>query len=117
MQKGAHEVLVTMGREGSLVATRDSVYDIPVYRLSDTVEVTGCGDVYLAAYVVKRVKGLCPDEAGHFASAVAGLAACAHGVPPLTASEAMKLVSGVQAADRRPRLRRPRPGSNLKHSS
>jgi len=115
--KGAREVLLTMGRDGSLVATRDGVYDIPAYRVSDEIDSTGCGDTYLAAYVVKRVEGLCPEEAGHFASAVAGLVACAQGVPPITAGKATKLVSGARATDIGPRLRRSHPGSNPEHSS
>jgi sugar/nucleoside kinase (ribokinase family) len=117
MHKGAREVIVTMGRDGSLVATHDSLHDIPAYQVSDEIDTTGCGDVYLAAYVVNRVEGFCPEEAGHFASAVAGLAACARGVPPLTAGEAIKLVSGALATDIRPRLRRSHPGSNPEHSS
>ncbi|MGH6921360.1 MAG: PfkB family carbohydrate kinase, partial [Geminicoccaceae bacterium] len=70
---GAREVLITRGSRGSMVfADGDAIAvdAVPPRRLADA---TGCGDTYLAAYMIRRMTGADRAACAGFASAAAAL--------------------------------------------
>jgi len=70
---GIKEVVITMGKRGSLIFSEGRFYDIPAYPPEKEVDVTGCGDTYIAAYIYKRLKSFDIEFAGKFAAATATL--------------------------------------------
>lgn len=70
---GVKEVLLTLGSYGSIVYVDGQFYETPAYKPTQEIDATGCGDTYVMGYVLKRAQGASPDEAAHFASAVASL--------------------------------------------
>ncbi len=74
-QMGVKEVVITLGSEGSLIYTGESFCSIPAYKPAHFKDATGCGDTYMAGYLFKRSKGADVEEAGYFASAMAGVKA------------------------------------------
>ena len=75
LSKYVKEIVLTLGSKGSMVYYNGEIYEIPVFRPRKVTDVTGCGDVYMAAYLFMRLKGFHPQSAGLFASFVAGLKA------------------------------------------
>ncbi len=69
---GVGEVIATLGDEGAILSLGDEAYRIPAYRV-EAVDPTGAGDVYLAAYLIERLRGGEPTWCGAFASATASL--------------------------------------------
>jgi len=69
---GVGEAIATLGDEGAILSLRDEAYRIPAYRV-EAVDPTGAGDVYLAAYLLERLKGGEPPWCGAVASAAASL--------------------------------------------
>jgi len=75
-------VVVTMGVKGALlrrhVANDRNAYAVSVTHIPTTqvqeVDVTGCGDVHLAAFVVAKMNGMVDDDAVHYANKAAGVA-------------------------------------------
>jgi len=70
---GAREVLITLGDRGSIIYCDGKLHAIAAYKPQQCVDVTGCGDTYAAGYLYCRGQGASPDEAGHFAAAMATL--------------------------------------------
>lgn len=83
---GIAEVLLTLGRLGSIVAANGEVIDIPVVPETQTIDATGCGDTYVMAYIYRRSQGDSPREAAGFASSAATFKL--EGGGPLKATEA-----------------------------
>jgi sugar/nucleoside kinase (ribokinase family) len=70
---GVREVLITRGSRGSVVygdGDRLEIDAVPPRRVADA---TGCGDTYLAAYMIRRMSGADRVECARFASAAASL--------------------------------------------
>lgn len=70
---GVKEVIATLGSKGSVILVENKIFEIPAYSPKTVVDVTGCGDTYMAAYLTMRLKGLSVADAGKFASGMAGL--------------------------------------------
>lgn len=70
---GVKEVVITNGSMGSLIYSNGVFYDIPAYRPVNLIDATGCGDTYMAGYLLQRVKGIDIQQAGEFAAAMASL--------------------------------------------
>jgi len=68
-----NEIIVTLGSKGSTIYYEGNLYKIPVFKPRRFVDVTGCGDTYMAAYLAMRYYGFDPKESGLFASMIAGL--------------------------------------------
>jgi len=83
--RGAREAVVTLGSRGAVICSADRLYHIPPAAASDVIDVTGCGDTFIAAYLHRRLGSEDVDEAGRFASAVASLALAQFG--PFDATE------------------------------
>lgn len=65
---GVPEVLVTFGRDGSLVITRDAAEHVPAREIPS--DPTGAGDAYAVSYVAARAGGHAPVSAARRATAV-----------------------------------------------
>ncbi|MCD8740508.1 PfkB family carbohydrate kinase [Mucilaginibacter roseus] len=72
---GVKEVVITLGTQGSIIYADGEFHNIPVYKPLKFKDATGCGDTYMAGFLYKRATGAGIAEAGHFASAMAGLKA------------------------------------------
>lgn len=64
----AAAVIVTRGAAGSLVFTRQRVYEIPAAPVSAVVDPTGCGDAYRAGLVYGLMHGLDWETTGRIAA-------------------------------------------------
>jgi hypothetical protein len=84
LSAGVSEALITLGSEGSIVATESSQIEVSAFPPNEILDTTGCGDVYLAVYVVKRLQGQSMQDAAHAASAAAGLSAAVVGPPRIS---------------------------------
>lgn len=84
-QQGIPEVLLTLGRLGSIIAAEGEVIDIPVVPELQTIDATGCGDTYVMAYIYRRSQGDSPRKAALFASSAATIKL--EGKGPLTVGE------------------------------
>lgn len=84
-QQGISEVLLTLGRQGSIIAAEGKVIDIDVVPETKCIDATGCGDTYVIAYIYRRSQGDSPIDAAKFASSAATFKL--EGTGPLNASE------------------------------
>jgi sugar/nucleoside kinase (ribokinase family) len=76
---GVSEVVVTLGRQGSLVLHQGRLERIPAYLPRAEVDPTGCGDTYMAGYLYQRLAGRDPASAGDFGAAMASCKLGRHG--------------------------------------
>ena len=65
-------VCATRGREGSVVAASDEIFEIPPYEVAKRVDTTGAGDMYAAGFLYGYTSGLDLVSCGKLASLVAG---------------------------------------------
>jgi sugar/nucleoside kinase (ribokinase family) len=70
---GVREVLITRGSEGAVVYGRGGALSIAAVPPRRTVDATGCGDTYLAAYLARRIASDDLRECGAFAAAAAAI--------------------------------------------
>ena len=63
------EIIITNASEGSRIIC-DKEIKIEAVKV-DNIDSTGCGDTYMAAYILKRLLSNSPKEAGEFASLIA----------------------------------------------
>jgi hypothetical protein len=72
---GPEEVIITRGDRGSIIYSQvqDKTYGIRAFPSKETVDPTGLGDSYLAAYAFRRQETSDPYECGIFASLVSSL--------------------------------------------
>lgn len=73
---GVPEIVVTRGSQGSLVFADGGLTEIPAQRVPGSIDPTGAGDAFAAAYLVARSSGHAPTAAARRATAlVTGLLA------------------------------------------
>jgi sugar/nucleoside kinase (ribokinase family) len=70
---GVREVLVTRGSEGAIIYGPGAPIPIAAVPPRRTVDATGCGDTYLAAYLARRITSDDLRECGEFAAAAAAI--------------------------------------------
>jgi sugar/nucleoside kinase (ribokinase family) len=70
---GVREVLITRGSEGAVIYGRGVALSIAAVPPRRTVDATGCGDTYLAAYLARRISSDDLRECGAFAAAAAAI--------------------------------------------
>jgi len=78
---GVGSVVVTLGVDGALSVTRDSVHHIPGYTV-EVVDTTGAGDAFNGALAVALAEGRTLPEAVNFANAAAALQVTKVGTAP-----------------------------------
>jgi sugar/nucleoside kinase (ribokinase family) len=71
---GVETVIGTLGGEGSLILGADGEARIPAFDI-DLVDTTGCGDAYLAGFIVATANGWDAEAAGYLGAAASGLVA------------------------------------------
>ena len=76
---GVKEVIITLGDQGSLIYTKGQFHEIPAYPTLNIVDVTGCGDTYMAGYLYQRQLGANVEVSGKFAAAMCTIKLQAHG--------------------------------------
>jgi len=88
---GPSLVAVTDGTRGSWVAHEDSWFHQPAFRVPDTIDTTGCGDVYHGAFLAGWAWGWSLERCAQIASAAAAINSRAMGgrgcLPSLTEAE------------------------------
>lgn len=75
---GPSIVALTLGKEGTLVATRETRRHIPA-RVVKAVDATGAGDTFDGAFLAEWLKTHDPFAAAHFANAAAAISTQAYG--------------------------------------
>jgi sugar/nucleoside kinase (ribokinase family) len=66
-------VAITAGREGSWILTTTESFHQPAFLVPDTIDTTGCGDVYHGVFLAGQAWGWSAERCASFASAAAGL--------------------------------------------
>jgi ribokinase len=90
---GPGTVAITMGGEGSLIASRDSMIQRPAYRV-DVVDTTGAGDAYMGGLSYALLRGWPHETVASFANACAALCCTKVGARAMSAlPEVEKLVA------------------------
>ena len=72
-QRVRHAAVLTLGADGSLVATSDGVAYIPAWQ-APTVDATAAGDAFVGALAVALSRGESPADAAQFGTAAAAVA-------------------------------------------
>jgi len=79
LSKNTKVVLVTLDVEGVLLLWKSGrkIYSerIPIYNFGETIDPTGCGDIFSSAFSYKYMLGKDPYESCVFANKVAGIRA------------------------------------------
>ena len=70
---GVKEVVITLGKNGSVIYDGEKFYEIPAYTPAKQVDATGCGDTYSAGYLYCRSQGCGFVESGKYAAAMCTL--------------------------------------------
>ncbi|WP_019268238.1 PfkB family carbohydrate kinase [Methanobrevibacter smithii] len=65
------EIVITNGSDGSRIIVESDEIKIEAIEVDNIMDATGCGDTYMAAYILKRLLLDSPKEAGEFASLIA----------------------------------------------
>lgn len=87
---GAGIVALTLGAEGTLVATPDDRQRITGYKVN-AVDATGAGDTFDGAFLARLTEGETPFEAARYANAAAALSTQGYGgVAPMPTKSAVK---------------------------
>ena len=73
MAQQVNAVVITLGGQGSLIYTRDKVYEIPAAPVSDIVDPTGCGDAYRAGLLYGLMNDMDWQTTGRVASLMGGI--------------------------------------------
>jgi sugar/nucleoside kinase (ribokinase family) len=70
---GVREVLITRASDGAVIYGAAAPIAIAAVPPRRTVDATGCGDTYLAAYLARRITSEDLRECGEFAAAAAAI--------------------------------------------
>ena len=86
---GASVVALTLGPDGTLVATPDERQHVPGRRVT-AVDATGAGDTFDGAFLARLIAGDTPFQAAHYANAAAALSTQGYGgVAPMPVKSAV----------------------------
>ena len=81
LKKGIETVIITLGKEGSYIATGEYREQIPAYRV-EAKDTTAAGDVYCGSLCVALVEGKSLSEAVRFANAASAISVTRLGAQP-----------------------------------
>ncbi len=81
LHAGARNVVLKLGAEGALVATAQSVENVPAFKV-EPVDTTGAGDAFTAALAVSLAEGKTLADAARVACAAGALACTVFGAAP-----------------------------------
>lgn len=72
LEKGIEKVIVTLGKDGSMLVTKDSYKEFQAQKVN-AVDTTAAGDSFTAAFTVALEKGASDSEAIEFGNKVSGI--------------------------------------------
>jgi ribokinase len=82
LERGTENVIIKMGAQGCLVATRDGQrWNVPAFRVQ-AVDSTAAGDAFNAGFAVSLLAGRAAQEAARYASAAAAISVTRRGAQP-----------------------------------
>ncbi len=81
LNRGVKNVLLTMGRQGVVVAESDQAFHEPAYTVQP-LDTTAAGDTFVGAFAVNLLKGLCLRESVKRAQAAAAISVTRLGAQP-----------------------------------
>jgi 2-dehydro-3-deoxygluconokinase len=91
---GASVVALTLGRRGTMVATRERRETVPAHPV-EQVDATGAGDVFDGAFLARILAGDDPFAAARYANVAAALSTLGHGaVAPIPTAAAVRAAMG-----------------------
>ncbi len=95
-EKGARHVIITLGAEGSFIATPDSLQNVEAYRVK-ALDTTAAGDIYCGSLAVGLVEGMPLESAVKFAGAASAVSVTRLGAQPSapTREEIETLMNGM----------------------
>jgi len=82
LKMGAKEVIVTMGKQGSLYISPDLEEFIPAYEIKDAVDPSGAGDAFMGGFSVALLEGKQMLEAIRYGNLIGGLSTRKNGAMP-----------------------------------
>lgn len=82
LDRGAGNVVITLGANGALLRNRELSAHIPAMNAGPVVETTGAGDAFNGGFATALAEGRGFEEAARFACAVAGLSVTRRGTAP-----------------------------------
>lgn len=83
LDRGARNVIVTLGERGALVCAGDGTATlVPVFSAGPVVETTGAGDAFCGGFAAALQEGLPMLEAARFGCATAGISVTRRGTAP-----------------------------------
>ena len=96
---GAKVVALTLGKQGSLIATPEQRLRVPSIRV-EAVDATGAGDTFDGAFLAEYLNARDPMQAGRYANAAAALSTTGYGaVAPMPKREAvLKVLTEAKSA-------------------
>ena len=100
---GTNVVNITLGRKGSYIAYRhdggfESVH-LEANVTERTVDTTGCGDAYSAAFTIEYMRGKNPISAARTANHIAGLTSSVSGIEGLLSKEFSDAFTDIMESD------------------
>jgi len=97
LKKGIETVIITLGKEGSFIATAEHRERIPAFKV-EAQDTTAAGDVYCGSLCVALVEGKSLSEAVRFANAAAAISVTRLGAQPSapTRGEIESLLGSIQ---------------------
>ena len=75
MNLGSKLVVITDGEQGSFIFTESEYFHQPAFLIENTVDTTGCGDVYHGVFLLSISRGFSLRKAAKLASAAAAIKA------------------------------------------
>jgi ribokinase len=94
LNKGARNVIITLGEKGALFQSREHQALLPSFNAGKVVETAGAGDAFVGAFAAALARGDQTVAAARFASAAAGISVTRAGTAPAmpTLPEIVKLL-------------------------
>ena len=80
--KGVGTALITLGGQGALLHGKGVSVHIPIFSAGKVVDTTGAGDAFNGGLAAALSKGIAPEAAARFGSAVAGISVTRFGTAP-----------------------------------
>jgi 2-dehydro-3-deoxygluconokinase len=78
LQRGVSIVALTLGSNGTMVATREERAIIPSFAV-DAIDATAAGDTFDGAFLAELMAGVSPFDAARYANATAALSTTGYG--------------------------------------
>lgn len=98
LKLGPKLVVMTMGKEGVILASRDARHRLPPHKV-DAVDATGAGDAFNGSFLARLIAGDDPLAAARYANAAAALSTTGYGaVAPIPTPGAVRRFLAEQGA-------------------